>query len=156
MLKNSKIRVLFVCHGNICRSPMAEFVMKDLVAKAGVSDMFEISSAAVSSEEIGNPVYPPVKRILAANGISADGKFARKMTISDYKNFDLIIGMDSDNIRRIKLICGDDPEGKVRLLKSFVGEPNGEVADPWYSGDFSATWRDVLSSCEALLAHCRK
>ncbi len=155
-MENSKTRILFVCHGNICRSPMAEFVMKDLVAKAGLADLFEIASAAVSSEEIGNPVYPPVKRILAANGISADGKFARKMTASDYKNFDLIIGMDSDNIRRIKLISGDDTDDKVRLLKSFIGEPNGEVADPWYTGDFSTTLRDILSSCDALLSYCRK
>ncbi len=156
MNPSKKVRILFVCHGNICRSPMAEFVMKDMVAKARLDDCFRIESAAVSSEEIGNPVYPPVKRLLSQNGISSDGKYARKMTASDYKNFDIIVGMDSDNIRRINHICGDDCEGKVHLLKSFCGEPRGEVADPWYTGGFEQTWRDINAGCAALLNYCRK
>lgn len=145
------VRILFVCHGNICRSPMAEFVMKDLVAKEGVADAFYIESAAVSSEEIGNAVYPPVKRLLSAKGISCEGKYARKMTHLDYSNFDFLIGMDSDNIRRMHNICSGDVDGKIRLLKSFIGKPNGEVADPWYSGDFTATWNDVVAGCSAIL-----
>ena len=145
------VAILFVCHGNICRSPMAEFVMKDMVAKEGLADNFIIASSAVSSEEIGNPVYPPVKRLLSANGISCEGKFARKMTPQDYDNFDLLIGMDNDNIRRMYRICSGDSDGKIRSLKSFTGNPNGEVADPWYSGDFTATWNDVVAGCSAIL-----
>ena len=146
-----KVRILFVCHGNICRSPMAEFVFKSLASKTGLADMFYVESSAVSSEEIGNPVYPPVKRLLSANGISCEGKYAKKMTADDYANYDFLIGMDIDNIRRMNRICGGDPQGKIRLLKSFVGKPNGEVADPWYSGDFTATWNDVNAGCNAIL-----
>ena len=146
-----KIRILFVCHGNICRSPMAEFVMKNLVEKENVADCFEIESAAVSSEELGNSVYPPVKRLLAENGISCEGKVARKMKASDYDNFDFLIGMDSDNIRRMLNICGEDFDNKIRLLKSFVGNPKGEVADPWYTGDFTQAWLDVTEGCKGLL-----
>ncbi len=131
---------------------MAEFIMKDLVQKAGLSETFEIESAAVSNEEIGNSVYPPVKRILEGRGISTAGKYARKMTLSDYRNFDLIVAMDNDNIRRINAICGGDPDGKVYLLKSFSGDPKGEVADPWYTGNFNDTLCDVLAGCEAILS----
>ena len=146
-----KVRILFVCHGNICRSPMAEFVFKSLASKMGLADMFYVESSAVSSEEIGNPVYPPVKCLLSAHGISCEGKYAKKMTADDYANYDFLIGMDIDNIRRMNRICGGDPQGKIRLLKSFVGKPNGEVADPWYSGDFTATWNDVNAGCNAIL-----
>lgn len=140
-------RILFVCHGNICRSPMAEYVMKDLVEKAGVADKFHIESAATSTEEIGNPVYPPAKRKLAEHGISCNGHAARQMTRADYNRFDLIIGMDEWNIRNMTRICGgNDHEGKIRQLL-----PNKEVADPWYTGDFEATWNDVLKGCQALL-----
>ncbi len=151
MVAQNVFKILFVCHGNICRSPMAEFIMKDIVAKAGISDEFYIESAAVSSEEIGNAVYPPVRRILSERGISTSGKTARKMNSGDYDKFDLIVGMDSDNIRRINIICGGDTSCKVHLLKEFSGEPNSDVADPWYTGDFSATLRDVLAGCDGIL-----
>ena len=144
-------RVLFVCHGNICRSPMAEFVMKDLVCKAGVQNHFLIESAATSTEEIGNSVYPPARRKLAEHGISCQGKTARQMTRLDYGRYDLLIGMDSWNIRNMRAISGGDPEGKIRMLMDYTNRP-GDVADPWYTGDFEATWRDVLEGCEALLS----
>ena len=143
-------RILFVCHGNICRSPMAEFVMKDLVAKAGRESEFYIESAATSTEEIGNGVYPPARRKLAEYGIGCDGKRARQMTRSDYERFDLIIGMDEWNLRNMRRICGGDPLGKMHLLMEFTSRP-GEVADPWYTGDFEATWRDVLEGCQGVM-----
>lgn len=146
-----KYRILFVCHGNICRSPMAEFVMKDLVEKAGVAQQFLIESAATSTEEIGNSVYPPARRKLAEHGISCQGKTARQMTRLDYSRYDLLIGMDSWNIRNMRAISGGDPEGKIRMLMDYTNRP-GDVADPWYTGDFEATWRDVLEGCEALLS----
>ena len=149
------LRILFVCHGNICRSPMAEFVMKDLVEKAGCENDFLIESAATSTEEIwrgvGNPVYPPARRKLAEHGISCEGKRARQTNRGDYGRFDWLIGMDRANIRNMLRIYGGDPEKKVRLLMDFTSRP-GEVADPWYSGDFESTWRDVLEGCEGLLA----
>ena len=144
------IRILFVCHGNICRSPMAEFVMKKLVTDAGLSDKFEIESAATSTEEIGNPVYPPAKRKLAEHGIGCTGKTARQMNAGDYRKFDLLIGMDSANIRNMTRICGGDPESKIKLLLNYAGI-NRDVADPWYTGDFDVTWNDVLKGCQALL-----
>ncbi|MBO6068171.1 MAG: low molecular weight phosphotyrosine protein phosphatase [Bacteroidales bacterium] len=143
-------RILFVCHGNICRSPMAEFVMKDLVAKAGLADKFYIESAAASTEEIGNEVYPPAKRILAQHGISCKGKTARQLTAYDYDRFDLLIGMDEYNIEDMFDICGGDPEGKIRKLLDFTTR-GGDVADPWYTRDFQATWRDVTEGCKCLL-----
>lgn len=143
-------RILFVCHGNICRSPMAEFVMKDLVHKAGLAEYFYIESAATSTEEIGNGVYPPARRKLAEHGISCQGKTARQLTRSDYDHYDLLIGMDQWNIRNMNRMCGGDPQGKIHLLMEYTGHPH-EVADPWYTGDFEATWRDVLAGCQALL-----
>ena len=143
-------RILFVCHGNICRSPMAEFVMKDLVKKAGLEGQFQIASAATSTEEIGNPVYPPARRKLAEHGICCAGKTARQLTRADYVQYDLLIGMDRANIRNMNRICGGDPEGKIKLLLDFTDRP-GDVADPWYTGDFDATWRDVLEGCQKLL-----
>ena len=122
-------KILFVCHGNICRSPMAEFVMKDLVQKAGLSDHFYIESAATSTEEIGNEVYPPAKRKLAEHGISCKGKTARQMTRSDYQRFDLLIGMDDWNIRNMTRIAGGDPEGKIHKLLDYTAR-KGDVADP--------------------------
>ena len=151
MLNNNKIKkILFVCHGNICRSPMAEFVMKDLVSKAGLDNQFYIESAATSTEEIGNEVYPPAKRKLAEHGISCMGKTARQMTHNDYQRFDLLIGMDTWNLRNMNRICGGDPEGKIRLLLDYTNRP-GDVADPWYTGNFEATWRDVFEGCTLLL-----
>jgi protein-tyrosine phosphatase len=143
-------RILFVCHGNICRSPMAEFVMKELVKQAGREDEFYIESAATSTEEIGNEVYPPARRKLAEHGIGCKGKTARQMTRRDYDRFDLLIGMDAWNIRNMNRICGADPDNKIRQLMDFTDRP-GDVADPWYTGDFEATWRDVLLGCECLL-----
>ena len=144
-------RILFVCHGNICRSPMAEFVMKDLTAKAGLAREFSIASAATSTEEIGNPVYPPARRKLAQHGLSCAGKQARQMTKGDYETYDLLIGMDQANLRRMQRLCGGDPQGKLRLLMDYTDRP-GEVADPWYTGDFDATWRDVSQGCQGLLS----
>ena len=129
---------------------MAEFVMNDLVRKAGREDEFHIESAATSTEEIGNEVYPPARRKLAEHGISCKGKRARQMTSCDYERFDLLVGMDTWNIRNMKTICGGDPEGKIRQLLDFTSRP-GDVADPWYTGDFEATWRDVLEGCQGLL-----
>ena len=143
-------RILFVCHGNICRSPMAEFVMKDIVEKAGLQDEFYIESAATSTEEIGNEVYPPAKRKLAEHNISCKGKTARQMRRADYERFDLLIGMDEWNIRNMNRICGGDPENKINKLLDYTTR-KGDVADPWYTGDFDATWRDVTEGCIYLL-----
>ena len=142
-------KILFVCHGNICRSPMAEYVMKDKVKKAGLENEFEIASAATSGEEIGNPVYPPARRKLAEHGITCEGKTARRLKREDSQKYDLIIGMDEANLRNMRRICGDAPE-KLRLLLDVTDRP-GEVADPWYTGDFEATWRDVEEGCQKLL-----
>ena len=129
---------------------MAEFIMKDLVAKEGLSGRFHIESAATSTEEIGNEVYPPAKQKLAEHGISCKGKTARQMTAADYNRFDLLIGMDRWNLRNMKAICGGDPDNKIHLLMDYTKRP-GEVADPWYTGNFDATWRDVSEGCSALL-----
>ena len=142
--------ILFVCHGNICRSPMAEFIMKDLVQKAGLAGEFSIASAATSREEIGNPVYPPAREILARHGISCAGHAARQLTRADYGAYDLLVAMDRMNLRNMTQICGGDPEGKFRLLLDGTSRP-GEVADPWYTGDFSAAWDDILLGCRSLL-----
>ena len=143
-------RILFICHGNICRSPMAEFVMKDLVKKAGLEDRCEIASAAVSREELGNPVYPPARRILAQHGIRCDGKTARQVSASDYSKYDYLICMDRSNLLRLDRIIGSDHDNKVSLLLDHVGISR-DVADPWYTGDFEATWNDVITGCKALL-----
>lgn len=143
-------RVLFVCHGNICRSPMAEFVMKDMVERAGLSREIYVASAATTTEEIGNPVYPPARRKLAEHGIACEGKTARLMRWSDYERYDLIIGMDQENLYDMRRICKSDPQGKIRLLMDYTDRP-GDVADPWYTRDFEATWRDVEEGCQGLL-----
>lgn len=145
------MRILFVCHGNICRSTMAEFVLKDMVAKRGVADRFHIESAATSTEEIGNPVYPGTRKVLRAHGIGgfAD-KRARQLRRSDYDDFDLIIGMDSANMRNMGRMLGGDPAGKLHKLLEFAGSDR-DVADPWYTGDFDTTYEDVCDGCEGLL-----
>ena len=173
----NKYKVLFVCHGNICRSPMAEFIFKALVKAHGAEDYFHIESAAVSSEEIGSGIYPPAKRCLKAHGISySESKTARKVTAADYDNFDLILCMDRSNIRRIRRIIPEDPANKIHLMMSCVSMANAyihdadaeadgyacmrdagaecapDVADPWYTGDFETTFQDLLLSCEALLS----
>jgi protein-tyrosine phosphatase len=130
---------------------MAEFVMKDLVKKAGPAGQFHIESAATSTEEIGNPVYPPARRKLAEHGIDCAGKTARQLQNSDYEAYDLLIGMDTANLRNMRRICGGDSARKMHLLLDFAGRP-GNVADPWYTGDFDATWRDVLAGCQGILA----
>ena len=160
-----KIKILFVCHGNICRSPMAEFVMKklvrDLPAESLVDVEFEIASAATSTEEIGNPVYPPARRMLAMHGIDCSGKTARQMTARDYEYYDYIVLMDRNNLRNLRWILPADvyahetgasaENRKVSLLMDWVGESR-DVADPWYTGDFQATWDDVNEGCKAMLA----
>lgn len=146
------LRILFVCHGNICRSPMAEFILKALVKSKGLEDFFHIESAAVSDEEYGNPIYPPARRCLSQHGVWFDpSKTARTVTPQDYDRFDRIICMDSSNLRWLRYIISDDPEGKVQRLMSYVGSGR-DVADPWYTGDFERTFQDVLSGCEAIIA----
>ena len=144
------IKILFVCHGNICRSPMAEFVMKDLVRRRGLEGRFEIASAGTSSEELGCPVYPPARAELARHGLSCKGKTARQLARRDYGEWDLFIGMERVNVRNMLRILGGDPEGKVRLLLSFEGSDE-EIDDPWYTGRFSEVYGQIERGCRALL-----
>lgn len=144
-------KILFICHGNICRSPMAEFVMKDMVAKRGWERKFHIASAATSTEEIGNPIYPPARKKLNEHGIACDGHVARQLVREDYDRYDMLIGMDHANLKNMIRICGDDPQEKLYLLMDFTQRP-GDVADPWYTGDFETTWRDVEEGCRGVLA----
>ena len=148
--ETSVIKILFVCHGNICRSPMAEYVMKDIVIKAGMEAEFEIASAATSYEEQGSPAYPPVRRLLSAKGIDASAHRARKLTSSDIEHYDMLIGMDRANLRSMQRMYGNSP--KISLLLDHTDRP-GEVDDPWYSGDFSQTWKDVTLGCSSLFAN---
>lgn len=143
-------KILFVCHGNICRSPMAEFIMKELVQKQGVAARFEIASAATSTEELGNPVYPPVQRLLTARGIDCRHKRARQVTAADYDHYDYLICMDGNNLRNLRRLIPADPAGKISRLMDWTSTPH-DVADPWYTGDFAATERDVDAGCAALL-----
>ena len=145
-----KTGILFVCHGNICRSPMAERIMKHMVREARLEESFYIESAAATSEETGNGIYPPARRKLNEHGINAEGHSARLMTRADYSRFDLLIGMDNENIYDMRHICGGDPEGKIHMLMEYTGSIR-EVADPWYTGDFEATWCDLLEGCRKLL-----
>lgn len=146
-----KKRIIFVCHGNICRSPMAEFIFKDKIRSRGLNEQFYVESAAVSTEEIGNSIYPPAKRCLNAHGIPFDtSKTARQITRADYDRFDLIICMDRMNLRWLKYIIPNDPDNKVRLMMSYAGQDR-DVADPWYTGDFETTYRDLDLATEALL-----
>ena len=145
------IKILFICHGNICRSPMAEYIMKDMVRRRGIDEAFEIASAATSLEEIGNPVYPPARRKLAEHGISCGGHHARQMTKADYQYYDYIVCMDHYNVRNVQRITGGDPAGKLSLMLDFTGRTGQEVADPWYTGDFDAAWRDITEGCAGLL-----
>ena len=148
------IRVLFVCHGNICRSPMAEFIFKDMLVRRGMSDKFYVASAATSTEEIwngiGNPVYPPAKRELAKHGISCERKRAVQLQKADYDKYDYLIGMEERNRRNMLRILGSDQEGKVSLLLDYA-ESHGDIADPWYTVDFTTTYSDIVRGCEGFL-----
>jgi len=154
------IKVLFVCHGNICRSPLGEFMMKDLVRREGLADKFEISSAATSTEEIGNDIYPPAKRMLGAKGVPFTHRAARQMTRADYAYYDYIVCMDQSNLRWMNYIIGEDTEHKVTLLKQWVNAPiNAQmvndqmvnISDPWYTGDFAKAYSDILEGCQGML-----
>ena len=144
------IKILFVCHGNICRSPMAEFVFRDMVQRKGLSDQFHIASAATSSEEIGNPVHYGTTNKLKKYGISTKGKYAVQLKRKDYQEYDYILGMENRNIRNIDRIVGSDPEHKVYKLLDFSGNPR-DIADPWFTGNFDRTYDDILEGCEGFL-----
>lgn len=148
-------RILFVCHGNICRSPMAEFIMKKMARTAGLEDCFEIASAATSTEEIGNPVYPMARQELAKHGIGCPGKTARQIVPEDYAYFDLIVGMDAANLRSMQEVFGGDPQGKLSLLLDHTPESDTkhhgrDVSDPWYTRKFNIAWDDIYTGCTAL------
>ena len=145
------VKILFVCHGNICRSPMAEYVMKDMVKELGIAERYEISSAATSTEEIGNPVYPPAKAKLAEHGIRCKGHHARQMTRDDYEYYDFLIFMDKWNLLNARRFIGLDKKHKASMLLDHCGRPGEQVADPWYTGDFDATWDDVMQGCAGLI-----
>ena len=149
------IKVLFICHGNICRSPMAEFICKDYVKKLGIADRFHIESAATSREEIGNPVYPPARRKLASVGISCQGKTARQVTREDYDRFDYLICMENYNLRNITRIIPTDPEEKICRLLDFTDHP-GDIDDPWYTGDFDTTYDEILDGIRAFVAYLQQ
>lgn len=144
-------RILFVCLGNICRSPMAEMILKDMVMQRGLDGEFEIASCATSTEEIGNPVYPPARAELARRGVKCEHRAARQLTKADYERYDLLIGMDENNIRNMKRMLGGDPKGKIRKMMEFAGSC-ADVADPWYTGGFDKTFEDIKAGCEGLLA----
>ena len=144
------IKILFICHGNICRSPMSEFILKDMVTKRGISDRFQIASAATSREEIGNPVYPPARRKLLEHGIDPSGKTARQMTRRDYEEYDYILAAEQYNIRNILRITTQRSTVKIHRLLVFSNRPR-DIDDPWYTGDFDAAWNDIVEGCEAFL-----
>ena len=144
------IKILFICHGNICRSPMSEFILRDMVAKRGIADQFEIASAATSREEIGNPVHPGTQRELARHGLPRSGHRAWQLGKADYDRYDLFIGMDRENLRRMERIFGGDPLHKIALLMAYTGEPR-EIEDPWYTDRYDVVYDEVDAGCEALL-----
>ena len=148
------MKIMFVCHGNICRSPMGEYILKDLLAREGLTG-HTVTSRAVSREEIGNPVYPPARRELAKHGISCEGHHAAQLTRADYDKYDLFLVMDSSNLILITRIFPDDPEHKVHRLLEFAGKPDADVDDPWYTRDFSRAYEEILSGCKGLLEAIR-
>ena len=147
------LRILFICHGNICRSVCAHYVFQDLVNQAGLSDCFEIDSAATSREEIGNPIYPPMAKTLRNHDVPLGTHRARQMTRADYDAFDLLIGTDDENLYYMNRICGGDDEGKFHLLMDFCGKPGQEISDPWYTRNFERTYQDVVDGCTALFEY---
>ena len=149
------MKVLFICHGNICRSPMAEYIFRDMVRNKGLSNQFEIASAATSREEIGNGVYPPAKRKLASVGISCDGHHARQVTQADYSIYDYILVAERYNIPNLMRQIKGDPDGKVHRLLDFSDRPR-DIADPWYTGDFDITYTDIVEGLEAFLLYLKK
>lgn len=144
-------KILFICHGNICRSPMAEFLLKDIVNKRGLADAFEIASAATSREEIGNPVHYGTRNKLAQFGISVAGKHAVQVTKRDYEHYDLLLVMDSNNIRNLRRVIGEDKQNKVHLLLDYTERKGESIADPWYTGDFDVTYDDIMEGLAGLL-----
>ena len=151
------IKVLFICHGNICRSPMAEFIFKDILTKSNLASDFYVASAATSTEEIwngvGNPVYPPAREELAKHGISCEGKRAVQVTKADYQKYDYLICMDSNNVRNLMRIIGKDPDNKVSLLLDFTDRKGASIADPWYTGNFTATYRDIVDGLDGFMKY---
>ena len=145
-------RILFICHGNICRSTCAHYVFQDMVNKAGLNKEFYIDSAATSREELGNPVYPPMRRTLESHGVPILDHRARQLTRQDYDKYDMLIGTDDENIYYMNRICGGDPEGKFSLLMDYSDRPGTEISDPWYTRDFERTYRDVIRGCEGLFS----
>ena len=145
------IKILFICHGNICRSTMAQSVMTYLVAQRRMADQFQIESAATSREEIGNPVYPPVRRLLGEHGIDCSGKTARQIRRSDYEYYDLLIGMDEENLWNMRRRFGGDPEGKLHNMLEYAGRPHDAIPDPWYTRDFVSAWNDIYEACLGML-----
>lgn len=144
------MKILMVCLGNICRSPMAEYIFRDMAEKRGLGPFYEVASAATSSEELGNPVYPPAKRKLYSLGISCGDKRARTLRREDYQQYDLLLGMEQRNLTNMRRICGGDPAGKIHLLLENAPQPR-DIDDPWYTGDFDAACRDIMEGCETWL-----
>ncbi|MGI5976873.1 MAG: low molecular weight protein-tyrosine-phosphatase [Candidatus Limivicinus sp.] len=150
-MKKGKTKILFICHGNICRSPTAEFIMKKLVQDGGLEDRFEIASAATSTEEIGSGVYPPARELLEARGIDCSGKRARQMTKADYEYYDLIVSMDRENKYYLERFYSGDPQGKLRNLSDYAGRKGAEIADPWYTRNFDLALKEIEEGCRAML-----
>ncbi len=145
------IKILFICHGNICRSPMAEFILRDMLMKEHKTHVIMADSAATSTEDLGRPIYPPARRILTQHGICCCGKTARLANKSDYEKYDLLIGMDNENIRNMRRIFGGDPDGKFRLMTDFTDHPGRQIPDPWYTDDYESTWNDIEEGCRGIM-----
>ena len=160
-------KILFVCHGNICRSPAAEFIFKDMLRRAGLLGEFQVDSAATSAEELGNPVYPPMRRVLSEHGIDCAGKTARRIRASDSEDYALLLGFDQANLRNMARCFGGDPDRKLHLMTEYIGAPERIIDDPWYTRDFDTAWEDIEACCLGLLnalcpevtldfSHCRE